>query len=301
MELKKKIETIINEVPGTFGIAIKHLETGEQVTNNENELFQLASCFKVPVMATLFRDTENGKIDLKQRVRIKKEDFRTGSGVLEALDPGAEITVKGLAMLMIIVSDNVATDILMEMVGIENVDNNMKELGFENISVKHDVRDAIIRHMGKLPEKTTDQEFWGLLQKRGSGSNLRDINMDNASVFDPIPENNVSTPTDMCNFLEMIARKQLISEAACEGMFQIMSSQKLRNRIPYLLPAEAKFACKTGTVGSVANDVGIVYLPEQKGSFVIVAFSRDNTSTSEGDITIARIAETAYEYFLANS
>lgn len=301
MTLQQKVEKIVSEAGGTFGIAIKHLQTGERASINENELFQLASCFKIPVMATLYRDAEEGKIDLDERVRITAQDYRTGSGVLEALDPGAEISVKDLAMLMTIVSDNVATDVLMNMVGTENVDYYMKELGFKTMSVKHDVRDAFLSHMGYSPDEVSSEETQRILREELIFSKIRGINVDDAPVFQPTPDNNVSTPTEMCELLEMIATKQLISKAACDGMINILASQKLRDRIPYLLPAEAKAACKTGTVGSVVNDAGIVYLPEDKGAFVIVAFSRDNAHVSEGNVVISNVAKIAYEHFLSNS
>lgn len=296
MTLQDTFDEILSSVPGTFGISVKNIETEEEITVNEDKPFQLASCFKTPVLVTLFRDVHEGEVDLNTRINLKANDRRTGSGVLEALDPGVKVTIRDLATLMINMSDNVATDLLMELVGTENVDNYMKELGL-NISVKHDVRDAIIYHMGKDPSDITNEEFAKLLTERDLAREVRDMDIDQAQVFQPTYDNNTSTPTEMTRLLEMIATKQLISEEACDEMIHILSTQKLRNRIPYFLPPETTVACKTGSVGSVANDAGIVYLPDDRGAFVITAFSRGNSNRFEGDKTIAKVAKAAFDYF----
>jgi|SRR5690625_2772087 len=293
MTLKTKLEHVLEEVPGTYGIAIKHLETSEEVFINEDMQFEMASCFKVPVMATIYRDYKAGKIDLKDYVRLKDEDRRSGSGVLESLDTGAKLSIKDLVVLMMIVSDNVATDLLMNLAGKENINAYMKELGLTNTTVIHDVRDAILHSLGKDPETITDDEFLEILKPRlESRSYMKWSKMSKSAR-----EKNVSTAKETTKLLEMIAKKELVSKQASEEMLHIMSKEKFRSRIPYLLPPETYCACKPGSTGSVVNDIGVIKLPENKGTLVVSIFSVENSSHDEGELTIARLTKVAYEHY----
>src|SRR5699024_4805105 len=106
MSLQQKIEDIIQETSAIFGVSIKHTETKEEVNINEDKLFQMSSVFKVPILMTLYEKVFNGEIDLTERVKITEEDRVPGSGVIQEMDPGIEVTIKDLATMMIIVSDN---------------------------------------------------------------------------------------------------------------------------------------------------------------------------------------------------
>ena len=298
MSLQQKLESIVDGASGFFGVSVKHLQTGEEAKINSDALFQLASCYKVPVLVTLFRDVEAGKLRLDTRIRLKREDRRSAAGVLVTLDPGVEVSIKDLAMLMIIVSDNVGTDKVIELVGgIENVEKCMKELGLANTHIHHTSKDAIIRSLGMNPEEMTDEDFQELLD-RMTHEQFRKMPSEHYDVFAPVPENNVSTPTEMMWIMERIARKELISESASHGMLHILESQKQRNLIPYLLPNQARVASKGGSVGDVRNDVGIVYPPNEEDAFAIAVLSRENDSIAEADQTIARIAKAAYDHFV---
>src|SRR5690625_4959312 len=164
MTLENKIQKVLEEASGHFGVAIKHLERNEEVTINGDEAFELASCFKVPVMATVFRDIEEGKFALNTKIKLNKNDRRSGSGVLNTLDPELEMSVRDLAMLMIVVSDNVATDKLMELVGLESTHDYMHELGLNDIQVPHNTRKAILHHLGL--DDMSDDEFNQLIEDR---------------------------------------------------------------------------------------------------------------------------------------
>lgn len=296
MSLQDKLESIVREVPGTFGVAVKHLQTGEEARLNENQLFQLASTFKVPILATLFRDVEAGKLRLDQRVRLKWSDRVPGSGVLQELDPGAEVSVKDLAMLMIIVSDNYGTDQVLELVGIENVNEYMKELGLRNTFIHHNCWQLLTRCVG-IEQPAPSAEAYVEYNRRED-----DDLFDTAhSILEATEENNSSTPLEMNRLLEMIAKKEIISAAACDAMLDIMMKQQFRNRIPFLLPYQAKVACKTGTIGSVVNDVGIVYMPKERGAFAISVLSHGNASTIDGAQTIARLSKAAYDHFMGEA
>ncbi len=289
MQLQQKLEQVLGDVTGTFGVFVKHLQTGETASINGDRLFQLASVFKIPILATLYRDVEAGKLSLSQRIKITREDHVPGSGVLQELDLGVEVTVKDLAMLMIIVSDNLATDQLLKLVGTEQVMAFMRELGLEQTYIHHSCWDLLSLSVGMEPQPYSP-EAWERITAWQFDKN--------SIVFQTDPRNNAATPADMSRLVEMIANKQVVSEAACDGMLDILFRQNFNSRLPYMLPAEAKVAHKTGSLGGVINDVGVVYLPEDKGSFAIAVLSQDNPTTEEGERTIGRLAKAAYDHFV---
>lgn len=294
MSLQEKLEAVLSESSATFGVAVKHLDSQEVAQINGDHYFQMASTFKVPILATLFRDVSEGRLSLEQRIRLTEDDLVPGSGVLKEFLPGAEVAVKDLAMLMIIVSDNLGTDKVLELVGSERVEGFMKELGLAHIFIRNSCWELLSIGGGLAGEKKGLEGFQKITQKfQTSGIDADSV------IFQPIPENNVATPSDMGRLLELIATGQLVSQEACDGILDIMKRQQLRNRIPYLLPEKTIIACKSGTIGSVVNDVGVVYLPEGKGAFTIAVLSQGNQSQKEGERMIARLAQTAYQHFTA--
>lgn len=293
MSLQKKLESVLSETSATFGVTVKHLDTNEEARINSDQYFQMASTFKVPILATLFRDVVEGRLSLETRIRLTEDDLVSGSGVLKEFLPGAEVAVKDLATLMIIVSDNLGTDKVLELVGIERVDAFMKELGLAHISIQNSCWDLLSIGGGLAGEKKGREGF----DKLNEVFQTTGIDADSA-IFQPTLENNVSTPDDMCKLLALIASGELVSQEACDGILDVMKRQQLRNRIPYLLPDKTIIACKSGTIGSVVNDVGIVYLPEGKGAFAIAAFSHGNESMKAGERIIAQLTRTAYDHFV---
>ncbi|MGO0061973.1 serine hydrolase [Brevibacillus fluminis] len=294
MTLQEKLEAVLAESSAVFGVTVKHIGTQEEARMNADRYFQMASTFKVPILATLFRDVEAGRLRLEERIRLTEDDLVAGSGVLKEFLPGVEVAIRDLAMLMIIVSDNVGTDKVMELVGKERVEAFMRELGLHGISVKFDCWELLSIGAGLAGEKKGKAGV-DKLNKQFAETGFDPDNF----IFQPSPKNNVATPSDMGRLLELIATGQLVSQEACDGILDIMKRQQLRNRIPYLLPDKTVIACKSGTIGSVVNDVGIVYLPEDKGAFTIAALSQGNGSVKEGEQLIARLALTAYEHFIS--
>ncbi|KQL44603.1 serine hydrolase [Brevibacillus choshinensis] len=293
MDLQKKIEELVGQATATFGIVIKHLETNEEVKINEGHLFQMASCYKVPILATLFREVEAGTIDLNTRVRLSLTDRVPGSGVLKEFDPGSEVSLKDLATLMIIVSDNVGTDKILELVGVNHTDQYMKSIGLQDTYVNLTCWQLLSLVVNLDPELHSNEQYEEVsLRLFQAKHDKRSI------VFTKSIENNVSTPADMALLLEKIARKELISKKACEQMIDIMKRQHFRDRIPNLLPAGTPVACKSGSVGGVHNDIGIIYLPEEKGTVIVSAFSENNSSQLEAAQMIAKVAQSAYDYFV---
>ncbi|MBM7646184.1 beta-lactamase class A [Scopulibacillus daqui] len=295
MSLQSKLKNALKGVSGTFGIAVKHLDTGEEAQINGHELFQTASACKIAILAALFSEAEKGNLKLEERVKITANDLVPGSGVLQKFDSGLEVSVKDLATMMIIVSDNLATDKILELMGKEKVNQFTTSLALHHTYLAHSIWELLSLYAG-LPFASKNIDHYKKLDEAIESP----VKKTDSAIFDMSQQNNVSTPIETNILLEKIADKKIISKRACEQMIDILKSQQFGHRIPYLLPDDAITATKTGSIGGVINDAGIIYMPKNKGRFVITVFSRDNASHSEGEQAIARIAKTAYEWFAAS-
>ncbi|SIS13081.1 beta-lactamase class A [Peribacillus simplex] len=293
MGLQDRLEEVIQDATGTFGVYVKHLESGETAAINENRFFQAASVFKIPILAALYRDVEIGKVRLQERIRLEEVDLVNGSGIFKELIPGIDVTIKNLATMMIIVSDNVGTDKLLNILGKENVNQFMKEVGLNNTYIRFSCWELLCACVG-IPPQSFSLGVYNDLNLRFKKGEIDH----NSIVFKESIANNVTTASDMALLLERIAYKQLISEKACDDMFEILAKQQFRSRIPYLLPQNTVVAHKTGTIASVVNDSGIVQLPDNKGRFIITAFSIGNKTEAEGAGIISELARVAYNHFL---
>lgn len=291
--LKEKIESYISGIDATFGISIKHLGTNEEVHIQGDRYFQTASVVKVPILAALYDAVYKGRIDITERIMLQREDRVPGSGVFQEMDTGISPTIKDLAMMMIIVSDNMATDKLLTMVDSQTVQDYMRTIGLEHIHVKHSIWELLSLCAGIVPTEYDDEMFDRIINTLIAGHYDRE-----SIVFQEITENNVSTTRDMNRLLEKIALGDIFSEACSADIRDILLRQQYTQRIPGLLPRGTKVANKTGSLGTVYNDTGIVYLPDQKGEFVITVFSVGATLDYEGNEPIARIAKIAFDYFL---
>ncbi len=130
--LRSAIERIADDVSATWGIYVKSLETGEEVAIGADRQMDTMSVIKIPLMAEVFQQIKDGRFALTDKYTLAKEDILPGTGVMRSLDPGDTFTVKDLLTLMIIVSDNTATDVLYRMVGgPEAVNRRMQAMGLK--------------------------------------------------------------------------------------------------------------------------------------------------------------------------
>lgn len=294
MNLQQKIESYIGNIDATFGIYIKHLGTNEEVNIKEQELFQMASVVKVPVLVTLYEKVYKGEIDLQERIKIVEEDYVPGSGIFQEMKHGIEPTIKDLATMMIIVSDNLATDKVLSILGgTHQVEQKMHQLGLSNIYMKHTIWELLSLSAG-IPSQPYSLQLFDEIIRR-----LIDDEYDwNSIVFQDSTENNVSSAKDMSLLLEKIALGDIVSKECSEEIREILFKQHFQQRIGGLLPRNKKLANKTGSLGTMFNDTGIVYLPDHKGEFVITVYSVGNSLEYKGDEPIAQIAEIAYQHFM---
>ncbi|WP_348775016.1 serine hydrolase [Psychrobacillus sp. NEAU-3TGS] len=126
-----KINQLTEQSKGIWGIVIEDLYGDERWELNGDELFYAASVIKVPIMVAVFSAVERDEISLTAEIILKEDDFVGGSGVIQHLTPGTALSICDIVMLMIIQSDNTATNILIDLVGVEPIVQTMKEAGME--------------------------------------------------------------------------------------------------------------------------------------------------------------------------
>ncbi len=291
----EKIEQIIKSIEGVIGVAAWNLNAaqGEKppILINAEQLFPTASTIKVPILYELYCQVEVGKLQLDQRIELKPEQLVPGSGVLQDLSFGLQPTVRDLAVLMTVVSDNTATDLILDLVGLSQVEETMQSLGLNNIKSPMNIRGMLYSLAGldpANPEHTYQM--------------CRTIFDDPAHKTDPNcralseTDNVLASPYDMAQLLNLIARHEVLNVAACEDMLDILSRQKYNTILPFYLPSPTRVAHKTGSINRVRNDVGIVYAPN--GPYAVALMSKGMTNEADGVQKLARLSEAIYQYFL---
>ncbi|MBI4641516.1 MAG: serine hydrolase, partial [Candidatus Tectomicrobia bacterium] len=192
-----QIDTIIASIEGIVGLAARRPQGHEEILIRADETFPTASTLKVPVIVELFRQAGERKIDLKARVPFSHAMRVAGSGILQDLDDGIQPTVRDLAVFMIVVSDNAATDLLMEMVGKENLHNTMKSLGLAQTNIPMTTKEILYNIVGmdlQNPEDTYEKNKEKLT--RG------ELILESDGLSDT--KSDVSTPREMMRLLSMI-------------------------------------------------------------------------------------------------
>jgi beta-lactamase class A len=250
MTLQEKIQNLLPQNEVEFGIAVEHIETDEETWINCDEVFPTASVFKVPLMVEVYKQARLGKFSLDDRLELKSQYKTLTTGILLDLQDGLMPTIRDLAMLMTIVSDNTATSMLLERVGAENVTRTMHELGFHSMSVVMNVHEMFLYAFG-IPERKdiTLQELTEIASR---------VPMDYSSLtFSRKKDNNVSSARDMTRLMSLIFRRQVVDASACQEMLDILQEQQYNSRVSRYLPWRSVYH-KTGTMRGLRNDSGIL-------------------------------------------
>jgi len=276
MEINK-IQSMIEQYEktrtGKLGVYFKDMESGATAGIHQDEIFPSASVFKIFVLAELLRQVDAGKYTLKDRFPLKLEDKSDGSGVLQVLDCGAELTLKDYATLMMILSDNTAADFLFKLAGRDNIlENVLKPLGLTKTKCDMTCRELIAVCYDMEP----CDEFGKLDQLIDElNPNMRNF----AAYTGEMERNDETSPADAAKLLELFYRGEWVSEPMSKQAIDIMLLCQTNGRIPKYLPIGTPIAHKTGTMDRVANDTGIVYT--KKGAYILSMFYNGNVASEE--------------------
>jgi beta-lactamase class A len=243
--LVEDLNKLCDEHPFHTGWYLKDLRTGEAVDRHGQVVLPSASTRKIAIMMTALKAVHEGELSLDQPVTIEAKYQDNDSGCFQHLRPGFSIQLFDALVMMIIVSDNTCTGTIADMVGLGRVNTLCQSIG---------MRGTIHRH--GLPPHGLGRDH-------------------------PLEAVNVTTPADVGLILELILRGTQDSTVAaklgcspelCQLGLDILSWQKLRNRLPAWLPAGTKVAHKTGTGVRNQNDAGIIYFRDQPG-FILTVYT----------------------------
>ncbi len=300
--LKGQVELVSRQVKGVVGVAIKHLETGEAMAVRGDEPFPMASVFKIPILVEVMAQIKEGRFQLDDMWPLSPLDLHLGSGLLSSLQaPGIALSVRNIIYLMMLISDNSATDLLLRKVGTEKVNERIRSLGVEGITVNRSCQELILEYRGVDPNRyknLTLEEIEKLfLQERTTNPQAWEQARQNFSQV----MKDQSTPLAMNRLLELIATRQILDQESCDFIIEVMlRCQTGERRLKGDLPPGVRVAHKTGTIGGTVNDVGIIFLPYDQGRVAITVFIKnaDEEKTEDVEEVIAQIARFAYDYFL---
>ncbi len=293
--LRRNLERVTQSVSADWGIYVKSLATGEEVAINADASMDTMSVIKVPLLVTAFRDIDAGKLDPKQRLDMQIGDKRFGTGVLRTLDNGLNPTLDDALTLMIIQSDNTATDMVFQKVGgPQRVTATMRELGLNSVTATGTAFDWF-RALGEITDPSyaqlTPEELFlkGYPQSPTRAADVERFHFEGKHPF------GLSSARDLGRLIEMIASGKAASAESCQKMMRLLAAQQMNTRIPKYLNVPSGH--KTGDFPPyIANDAGYIMI---EGKPVVVVFfnahHRGIYATLED--AVARAAEQVANYF----
>jgi len=220
-KLEASIQDVDVHLDGVMGVAIEDIATGDHSFGRPDEVFAQASSIKIAVLADLYLQAQQGKLKLTDLYTVQSSDLVPDSDIMGGLTPGVtRITLRDLATMMVAVSDNSATNVLIDRVGMENVNAMLDSLGLAHTRLRRKMMDLAAAKQGR---------------------------------------ENVSSPREMMLLLGAIYRGKVLNKESAADFFQVLSTNKV-SWIPRNLPAGLKIANKPGELEAVRNDSGLVFV-----------------------------------------
>ncbi len=267
-DLEEKILDKLLDEEGTFAVAFHDLQSDQYLRINSQEDFHAASTMKTPVMIEVFRQEAAGSFSQEDSIEIRNEFFSiidsslfsldiaedSGDGLYEYL--GLKKTISDLVYDMIIVSSNLATNLVVDLVGAKNVTQTMRKLGAQKIQVLRGVEDIKAYEAG-ISNRTNAE--------------------------------------DLMIIFTTMAKEEIVSESASEMMINILKDQKLYEIIPAHLPSDVQVAHKTGAITGVHHDSGIIFLPDGR-KYVLVLLSKELPDFDHGTKVLAEVSKMIYDF-----
>lgn len=271
-QLKQAVTGSLAQSEGQYAVAFKDPSSGVILEVNGDTLFHAASTMKTPVLIEVYKQAAAGKLSLSDPILVKNEFHSIVDSSTYSLNPeddsekdlytriGTKRTLYELVYDMIIMSSNLATNIVIEYVDAKKVTQTMRDLGARDIQVLRGVEDS------KAYQKKL---------------------------------NNTTTAHDLMVIFDKIAAGQAVDSAADAAMIRILLDQKFNEIIPAKLPKDVKVAHKTGNITGVQHDSGIVFLPDGR-KYVLVILSKDIKDEKAAIANMARVSELVYQYMMQN-
>lgn len=270
--IAQAISTLIKQHDGDVAVAVRHLKTGESYFHDADELMPTASLIKVAVMVEAYRQSEAGEIDLAKTILLRESDKVPGSGILtEHFDAGTRIPLRTAIHLMIVYSDNTATNLVVDQIGLESVAETMRRLGFPGTQMNS----KVYRRSSSSIAAERSKQF-------GLGS---------------------TTAREMLDIFTAIYNGTMISPEASEQMLEHLFRCDDATKIRRDLPSGTRVAHKTGAISHARCDAGVIESPA--GPLAIVVLTGNNQDKSWGsrnaaELLCGQIGKQVYSIFNQN-
>jgi len=220
-KLEASIDQVDQHLDGVMGVAIEDLTTGDHFLLREDEVFAQASSIKIAVLADLYLQVEQGKLKLTDLYTVQSSDLVPDSDIMGGLTQGVtRLTLRDLARMMVAVSDNSATNVLIDRVGMPNVNAMLDSLSLTHTRLRRKMMDLQAAKEGR---------------------------------------ENISTPREMMTLLAAIYHGKVLNKESTAAFFEMLGTNKA-SWIPRDLPADLKIANKPGSLEAVRNDSGVVFV-----------------------------------------
>jgi len=268
---RQKIFEILGSLEGKVSLYAEDLDSGETLVICPEEIHVACSLIKIPILALLLKDGEEGKVDIEAKIQIPEERRVGGTGMICHLSEGLELSWKDIMKLMIAVSDNTATNAIIDLLGMERINAFFGDIGLFSTELQRKMMDLDAVKAGR---------------------------------------NNYTTAADMGKVLKMAASGTLVSRRASETVLEIMSRQFYTNKLPAMLPAVPSYASaaekknpptgmvavanKTGDLPKTQHDVGYFVLPGGR-KYIIAMLTSNLSSDQEGISCIGKVSKAVYE------
>lgn len=241
--LDDRVKAEIGDFKGSVWVYAKNLDTGKEYSFRGEEKVRTASTIKLPIMTEVFNQVEAGKINWTDEFILPIMRKEAGSGILSEFSEGTKIDLRTATNLMIVVSDNFATNLLLDKISQNNVNDFMRSIGLKSTLS---------------------------LRKIGGGGDAKEYEEPLNKVFGI----GVSTPKDMVTLLEKLERGEVVSKAASAEMIAILKRQQYTDGIGRNLLDTVPIASKSGALDRLRSDVGIVYT--RRGRIAMAITTDDN-------------------------
>ncbi len=260
MDILETLDRLSASESAAIGVYFKNMDNGETIEYNANRVFPAASVIKIPIMMEVFNQESQRLFHFDDILTVSKDTGGPkGSGILKHLKLPVQLSIWNLCTLMIIISDNTASNKMIDLVGADHVNDFCESLGASGI----------------------------VLRRHFIGASIDDISRDNTV-----------TPKALGLILQKLYNKEIVSPRASEHMIEIMKKQQVNHKIPRYLPDDIVVAHKTGTQDITSHDAGIVFNSEGP-DYVVCICCTGVPSDPIGNEIVARTSRMLYEYSIS--
>jgi beta-lactamase class A len=248
-----RLQTIVDTTDSVLGVAALDLVGDDDFLINADQVFPQGSAIKIPILMTVYQQAEAGRFALSDRRPLTDAEKVGGSGFLQTLGSGSELTIYDLCVLMISISDNTATNMLIDLVGMEAVNQTMADLGLEHTRLQRTMMDTDARARG---------------------------------------DENLSTPAEAAQIMEMLHRGTVVSREASDAMLAILRTPD-GGALAAGVPDDVAVPFKPGGIPGVSTEWALVELEAQPYALVVMG----NYGLGGFDAAMTAISRTLYDYY----